>query len=157
VVRFPGTYHAILGRPCYAKFMAVPNYTYLKHKMPRPNDVITISTTSQHAYQCDIECIEQAEAIVEMVSLITSLDGFTQDVPDPKRHTRSFEPAEETKLLFLNPEAPEGNVWRISSSLVPKSEVVLVDFLCANADVFAWSPSDMPSIPREVAEHSLDI
>jgi len=34
---------------------------------------------------------------------------------------------------------------------------VLVDFLRANADVFAWSPSDMPGIPREVAEHSLDI
>jgi ribonuclease HI len=26
---------------------------------------------------------------------------------------------------------------------------VLVDFLRANADVFAWSPSDMPSIPRD--------
>jgi len=26
-----------------------------------------------------------------------------------------------------------------------------------NADVLAWSPSDMPGIPREVAEHSLDI
>jgi hypothetical protein len=34
---------------------------------------------------------------------------------------------------------------------------VLVDFLRANADIFAWSPSDMPGIPREVAEHSLDI
>jgi hypothetical protein len=34
---------------------------------------------------------------------------------------------------------------------------VLVDFLCANADVFAWSPSDMPGIPRDAAEHSLDI
>ena len=34
---------------------------------------------------------------------------------------------------------------------------MLVDFLRANADIFAWSPSDMPSIPREVAEHSLDI
>jgi hypothetical protein len=34
---------------------------------------------------------------------------------------------------------------------------VLVDFLRANADVFAWSPSDMPDIPRDVAEHSLDI
>jgi hypothetical protein len=34
---------------------------------------------------------------------------------------------------------------------------VLVDFLRANAYIFAWSPSDMPSIPREVAEHSLDI
>jgi hypothetical protein len=32
--------------------------------------------------------------------------------------------------------------------------VVLVDFLRANADIFAWSPSDMPGIPREVAEHS---
>ena len=34
---------------------------------------------------------------------------------------------------------------------------MLVDFLRANADIFAWSPSDMPSIPREVAEHSLDV
>jgi hypothetical protein len=34
---------------------------------------------------------------------------------------------------------------------------VLVDFLRANADVFAWSPSDMPGIPRDVAKHSLDI
>jgi hypothetical protein len=34
---------------------------------------------------------------------------------------------------------------------------VLVDFLRANADVFAWSPSDMPGIPRDVVENSLDI
>jgi hypothetical protein len=30
VLGFWGTYHAICGCPCYAKFMAVPNYTYLK-------------------------------------------------------------------------------------------------------------------------------
>jgi hypothetical protein len=35
--------------------------------------------------------------------------------------------------------------------------VVLVDFLRTNANIFAWSPSDMPGIPREVVEHSLDI
>ena len=34
---------------------------------------------------------------------------------------------------------------------------MLVDFLRVNAEVFAWSPSDMPGIPRDVAEHSLDI
>jgi hypothetical protein len=34
---------------------------------------------------------------------------------------------------------------------------VLVDFLRANAGVFARSPSDMPGVPRDVAEHSLDI
>jgi hypothetical protein len=35
--------------------------------------------------------------------------------------------------------------------------VVLVDFLRANAVIFAWRPSDMPGISREVAEHSPDI
>jgi hypothetical protein len=34
---------------------------------------------------------------------------------------------------------------------------VLVDFLHVNVDIFAWSPSDMPSIPREVTEHALEI
>jgi hypothetical protein len=51
VVGFRGTYHAVMGRPCYAKFMAVPNYTYLKLKMPGPNGVITVGSTYRHAYK----------------------------------------------------------------------------------------------------------
>jgi len=34
---------------------------------------------------------------------------------------------------------------------------MLVDFPRANTDMFAWSPLDMPGIPREVAEHSMEI
>jgi hypothetical protein len=34
---------------------------------------------------------------------------------------------------------------------------VLIDFLRMNAEIFAWNPSDMPSIPREVFEHPLDV
>jgi hypothetical protein len=34
---------------------------------------------------------------------------------------------------------------------------VLVAFLQANADVFAWEPSQMPGIPKEVIEHCLKI
>jgi len=34
VVNFPGVYHALLDRPCFAKFMAVPNYTYLNSGCP---------------------------------------------------------------------------------------------------------------------------
>ena len=45
VVGFHGTYHAILGCPCYAKFMAIPNNTYLKLKMPGRYGVITIGTS----------------------------------------------------------------------------------------------------------------
>jgi hypothetical protein len=42
VVGFRGTYHAVLGRPFYTKFMALPNYTYLKLKMSGPKGVITV-------------------------------------------------------------------------------------------------------------------
>ena len=45
VVGFLETFHAILGHPCYAKFMAIPNYIYLKLKMPGPHGVITIGTS----------------------------------------------------------------------------------------------------------------
>ena len=50
ITDFPGTYHAILGRPCYAKFMAVPNYTYLKLKMHSPHGIITIEGSFKQAY-----------------------------------------------------------------------------------------------------------
>ena len=56
VVGFHGTYHAILGRPCYTKFMAIPNYTYMKLNMPGPCGVITIGTSFQRTYECEVEC-----------------------------------------------------------------------------------------------------
>ena len=50
VVDWKGVYHPILGRPAYAKFMTVPNYTYLKLKLPGPNGVITVSGSFEQAY-----------------------------------------------------------------------------------------------------------
>jgi hypothetical protein len=37
IVNWESQYHAILGRPAYAKFMAIPHYAYLKLKMPGNN------------------------------------------------------------------------------------------------------------------------
>jgi hypothetical protein len=64
----------VLGRPCYAKFMAVPNYTYLKLKMTGPNGVITVGSTYRHVYECDVECVEYAEALAESEALIADLE-----------------------------------------------------------------------------------
>jgi hypothetical protein len=74
VVQFRGTYHAVLGRLCYAKFMAVPNYTYLKLKMSGPNRIITVGSTYRHTYECDMECVEYAEAIAKSEALIADLE-----------------------------------------------------------------------------------
>jgi hypothetical protein len=42
VADFETSYHAILGRPAIAKFMAVPHYTYLVLKMPSPASVLSL-------------------------------------------------------------------------------------------------------------------
>jgi hypothetical protein len=49
VVGFRGAYHAILGWPCYTKFMVVSNDTYLKMKMSGPKGVITVGSSTEHA------------------------------------------------------------------------------------------------------------
>jgi hypothetical protein len=120
VVGFCGTYHAVLGRPCYALFMAIPNYTYRKIKMPGPNGVITVSSTFQHAYECDVECYEYAAAIIESKALAADLDTRAAEVPDPKRSADSFEPAERVKEVPLDPSNSDGRTVRVSTALSPK-------------------------------------
>ena len=34
---------------------------------------------------------------------------------------------------------------------------MLIEFIRENSDIFAWKPSDMPGVPRELAEHTLNI
>jgi hypothetical protein len=41
IVPFRSGYHALLGHTVFAKFNAVPQYAYLKLKMPGPKGVIT--------------------------------------------------------------------------------------------------------------------
>jgi hypothetical protein len=103
VVGFRGTYHAVLGRPYYAKFMAVPSYAYLKLKMPGPNGVITVGSTYRHAYECDVECVEYAEALAESEALIADLECLSKEVPDAKRHTGNFD---RLRRLSPSPSTP---------------------------------------------------
>jgi hypothetical protein len=120
VVGFRGTYHAVMGRLCYAKFMAVPNYTYLKLKMSGPNRIITVGSTYCHAYECDVECVEYAEAIAESEALIVDLECLSKEAPDAKCHTGNFEPAEVVKIVALDPSNDDSKQVRIGSELDPK-------------------------------------
>ena len=121
VVGFPGIYHAILGRPCYAKFMAVPNYTYLKLKMPGPKGVITVGASFQHAYQCDVDNCDLASAtLASTTELAVVREQIVEDAPQTSRKAASFGPAEDTKVVTLDPEGDKGKTVRIGTSLSPK-------------------------------------
>ncbi|XP_066311302.1 uncharacterized protein [Miscanthus floridulus] len=117
VVGFPGTYHAILGRPCYVKFMVVPNYTYLKLKISGPGGVITVSTSIQRAYECEVECYDHTAAIVASGELAAIKKEVTEEAPDPKKSTRFFEPMEGSKEVLIDPRSTEGKIVRIGTTL----------------------------------------
>ena len=117
VVGFHGTYDAILGHPCYAKFMAIPNYTYLKLKMTGLGGVITIGTSFQHAYECEVECCDHATAIVTSGELATLKEEVTEEAPDAKKSTGSFESVEGSKEVLIDPNSSEGKMVHIGTAL----------------------------------------
>jgi hypothetical protein len=53
VMDWPSQYHAILGRPAFARFMAVPHYAYLALKIPGPKGVITVKGSFKVSDTCD--------------------------------------------------------------------------------------------------------
>ena len=121
VVGFRGAYHAILGQPCYAKFMAIPNYTYLKLKMPGPEGVITVGSSFKHAYDCDVECIEHVEALAVDEALTADLQRMDNEAMDSTQwHAGSFKLAESAKDIPLDPKNPDGKTLKISATLSSK-------------------------------------
>jgi phospholipase/lecithinase/hemolysin len=109
-----------LGRPCYAKFMVVPNYTYLKLKMTGPNGVITVGPTYRHTYECYVECVDYAEALAKSEALIADLESLSKEAPDVKRHASNFEQAKTVKSVPLDPNNDASKQIRIGSELDPK-------------------------------------
>jgi hypothetical protein len=100
--------------------MAVPNYTYLKLKMPGPNGVITVGPTYRHAFECDMECVEYAEALAESEALIADLESLSKEAPDVKHHAGNFEPAETVKSVPLDPSSDASKqIWGSAPSSIP--------------------------------------
>jgi hypothetical protein len=90
-------------------------------KMPGPNGIITVGSSIEHAFDCDVECVEHAEALALDEVLVTTLEKMVnEDLDSPAKHTGTFEAAEQTKEVPLDPSAPEGKALRVSSTLDPK-------------------------------------
>jgi hypothetical protein len=108
VVDFDGSYHTILGRLCYAKFMTVPNYTYVKLKMPGPNGIITVSGSIEKAYACGREHFELATALTNSVELQKLRRTVTEGAPNSNEPTSSspFRPTKDTMAIGIDPNDP---------------------------------------------------
>ncbi|KAK1613582.1 hypothetical protein QYE76_019099 [Lolium multiflorum] len=61
VVDLNSPYHALLGRPALAKFMATTHVSYLKMKMLGPNGIITVAGS----YKRSLECVSAGSSLAE--------------------------------------------------------------------------------------------
>jgi hypothetical protein len=101
--------------------MAVPNYTYLKIKMSGPKGVITVGTSIEHEFVCDVECVEHTETLALDEALVVNLEKLVnKDLDSTAKHAGSFEAVEQTNEVPLDPATPEGKALRVSSTLDPK-------------------------------------
>lgn len=63
VVKIKSPYHALFGRPAYAKFMARPCYVYLQLKMPGHKGTITVHGSHKIALECEEGDAAYAESV----------------------------------------------------------------------------------------------
>ena len=92
--------------------MVIPNYTYLKLKMPGPNGVITMSNAFSHAFTCDREHFELAIVVINSSKLPWLGESSTLVVLDYNKPTSStaFHPLKETKAVGIDPTDPTKTV-----------------------------------------------
>jgi hypothetical protein len=108
VVDFETSYHAILGIPAIAKFMAVPHYTYLVLKMPCPAGVLSLQGDLNISFDCDTEVVELAasnqvpNAMMEIYAASKKLAPSELDIPENSDKANKPQPSEEVKVKVID-------------------------------------------------------
>jgi hypothetical protein len=164
VVDFETSYHAILGRPAIAKFMAVPHYTYLVLKMPSPAGVLSLQGDLKISFDCDTEAVELADtnqvpnAMMEIYAASKKLAPSELDIPEKSDNANKPQLADEVQVKTIDLGTGDSSkTTTIGTGLNSKQEDALGSFLRAKRDIFAWKPADMPGVPRNLIEHSLNV
>jgi hypothetical protein len=125
VADFCSSYHAILGRPMLAKFMAIPHHTYLIMEMPTPNEILSVLGDIMVSYNSESATVELSKdsvvkaAATVMVAQAAKIDQTTLEVPEQKRTSTTLDPSPAVKKVFLGlPDASKEVV--IGANLDPK-------------------------------------
>jgi hypothetical protein len=116
---WPSQYHGILGRPAFARFMAVPHSVCLVLKILGPNKVITIKGNFKVSDTCNREFNKMAQTFgmtAEYVRLKGEIDHNTlpdvgQSLPD-----LAFDSTRDSKKVQVHPmdqqrQLPSRSTW----------------------------------------------
>jgi hypothetical protein len=113
---WPSQYHVVLGRPAFARFIAVPHYAYLVLKILGPNRVITVKGNFEVSDPCDKEFHQMAQTF-GMTAEYARLKGNTDHnvLPDVGRSLpdHAFDTTRDSKKVRVHPTDPEKTTYII--------------------------------------------
>ncbi|GJR70154.1 reverse transcriptase domain-containing protein [Tanacetum coccineum] len=132
VIRSSSQHNAIIGRPGIRKIRAVPSTAHGMLKFPVEGGTVTLQSSRVIPMEC------------AMISGPSTQPPAASLVPEEKIN------------IAIHPEYPEQTI-AIGSTLTEKGRKELCSLLKQNLDIFAWKPADMTGVPRNIAEHCLNI
>ncbi|GJS51916.1 reverse transcriptase domain-containing protein [Tanacetum coccineum] len=132
VIRSLSQHNAIIGRLGIRKIRVVPSTAHGMLKFPVEGGTVTLQSSRVIPMEC------------AMIS--------GSSIPPPTVN----QVLEEKINIAIHPEYPEQTV-AIGSTLTEKGRKELCSLLKQNLDIFAWKPADMTGVPRNIAEHRLNI
>ncbi|KAI4971585.1 hypothetical protein ZWY2020_002499 [Hordeum vulgare] len=127
VVDLNSPYHALLGRPALAEFMAIPHNAFLKMNMSGPKGIIPLAGDYMKSLECVRDSSLLAEALViakekrqldRLVAQATEQPAMPTP-PSQSASEASLEPSKEIKQVPLDPANPKQCVT-IGTDLNPK-------------------------------------
>src|SRR3954469_24622187 len=126
-------YHAILGRPTFVQFMAVPHYAYLKLKMPGSTGILTINGSFTKSDQCDRDFHKVSDtfgAEQELGEIVMATDKSIFPLvsrSESKEYGRDVSIDSDTVTYQVHPTDP-GKTVRVYAHLPEEQATSLVNF-----------------------------
>ncbi|XP_065026134.1 uncharacterized protein LOC135650584 [Musa acuminata AAA Group] len=144
VVDLPTAYNAILGRPTLNKTRAFVSTYYQTIKFPTHAGVGEVIGSPCESRRCYLTAVSLHKR--------TRVEPPLEDPRETKRPAPHPEPKGPTIDVPLQEARPDRTV-KVGSELPEREREQLVGLLRENADIFAWSPSDMMGVDPGVAQH----
>jgi hypothetical protein len=114
------------------------------------------------SFDCDTEAMELTatnqvpNAMMEIYATSKKLAPTELEILE--KTANKPQPSEEVQVKAIDlGTGYSSKTTMIGVGLDPKLEDVLIRFLRANRDIFAWKPADMPGVPRRLIDHSLNV
>ncbi|GKF74850.1 hypothetical protein Tco_0224294, partial [Tanacetum coccineum] len=132
VIRSTSPFNGIIGRPGLRKIKAVPSTTHRMIKFPVMGGTLTLKSSKIIPVEC-------------------AMISGPEDQSPPVNKVK-----EERIKVAINPEHPKQTVM-IGSNHTEKTRSKLCNLLQRSIDIFAWTSTDIMGVPRQIAEHKLNV